>query len=134
MRKTKINNNLLYTTGIGLSLLALVMLILTIYLYMNTKRRKDIYHFEINKILKEYDRMIASTIKKPNINETKFKNKLRVASITELVDVSEQLKKPIIHYEVEPNEKSYFVIIEKDTLYKLTISRAWLVNHNSNVR
>lgn len=130
--KTKIDNNLLFNAGIGLSVVALIMLILVIYLYLNTKRKKDIYHFEVNKILKEYDRLIASAIKKPNINETKFKNKLRVANITELVDVCEQLHKPIIHYEVEPNEKSYFVITDKDTLYKLTISKAWLEKHKSD--
>lgn len=130
--KMKIDNNLLFNAGIGLSVVALIMLILVIYLYLNTKRKKDIYHFEVNKILKEYDRLIASAIKKPNINETKFKNKLRVANITELVDVCEQLHKPIIHYEVEPNEKSYFVITDKDTLYKLTISKAWLEKHKSD--
>ena len=47
-------------------------------------------------------------------------------SIEELLDVNELTKEPIIFYEVEPNQKSYFIILKDDTLYKLTISRAYL--------
>ena len=55
-----------------------------------------------------------------------FENKIRVMSIEELIDVYETTKQPIIYYEVIPGEKSYFIVMNDKTLYKLTITKAWL--------
>ncbi len=92
-----------------------------------TAKKKDIYTRTVNKYLREYDRIII-TSKQPDLDENNYANKVRVMSIEELIDAHDITKKPIIYYEVIPKEKSYFVIIADDTLYKLTISKVYLEN------
>ncbi len=120
----KIDNMMLFIISIALGLIGLVILISIIYIYLS-KNNNNIYEKEIKSILKNYDRLIVSS-KVLDIDESKFQNKVRVMSIEELIDVYESTRQPIIYYEVIPNEKSYFIIINDDTLYKLTISKEWL--------
>lgn len=117
-----ISNKVTFVTGIALSVLSLLSLLVTLIL---TGNKNDIYKKEINKILKTYDRLII-TSSQPNIDESNYKNIIRVMSIEELIDVTEISNEPIIYYEVVPNSKSYFIVLKQDTLYKLTISRAYL--------
>ncbi len=112
-------------------LLAVVNASLATYVYQKYYSKKDIYLATVKKYLREYDRLIVSS-KQPAINEKHFENKIRVMSIEELIDAHDSSGAPIIYYEVEPNEKSYFVIIDNTTLYKLTISRTWLENNKKD--
>ena len=117
-----ISNKLAFIAGVAMIALSLLIIIILI---LSKKGKNDIYRSEINKILKNYDRLII-TSSQPNIDETNYKNIIRVMSIEELIDVNEISNEPIIYYEVVPNEKSYFIVLKQDTLYKLTISRAYL--------
>lgn len=121
----KVNNVILLIAGITLGILSVVIFGIALYLYITTKKKKDIYHTTVNKYLKEYDRVIVSS-KQPNIDERLFDEIIRVMTIEELVDLHDMTGKPIIYYEVIPNEKSYFIIINDRLLYKLTITKAWL--------
>ena len=118
-----IGNKFLFFLGVGLGSLSIVFFIIIILLL--NRKKNDIYRKEVDGILKNYDRLII-TSSQPSIDESNYKNKVRVMSIEELLDVNELTKEPIIYYEVEPNQKSYFIILKQDTLYKLTISRAYL--------
>ena len=109
---------------IGVVICSISALSFIIMILLNSSKN-DIYRREVDRILKNYDRLIISS-SQPSIAESDFKNKVRVMSVEELLDVNEMTKEPIIYYEVIPNEKSYFVILKQDTLYKLTISRAYL--------
>lgn len=120
-----IENPLLLVAGVTLSLTSIMMFGIAIYLYLSMRKTKDIYHTMVQKYLKEYDRVIV-TSKQPNVDERLFDEVIRVVSIEELVDLHDMTGKPIIYYEVIPNEKSYFVIISDRLLYKLTITKAWL--------
>lgn len=120
-----ISNKVVFGTGIvlsGLSLLSILFLIIT------KDSKNDIYRKEIDRIIKNYDRLII-TSSQPSIDETNYKNIIRVMSIEELIDVTEISNEPIIYYEVVPDEKSYFIVLKQDTLYKLTISKAYLEKH-----
>lgn len=117
-----IEHKYLFYTGIVLCSLS-VLLFLLILLF--SKKKNDIYRRTVDGYLKNYDRLII-TSSQPSIDESNYKNKVRVMSIEELLDVNEMSKEPIIYYEVIPDEKSYFIILKGDTLYKLTISRAYL--------
>lgn len=117
-----IRNKYLFFTGVTIIILSVVGFILVLLL---NRKKNDIYRKEVDGILKNYDRLII-TSSQPSIQESTYKNKVRVMSIEELLDVNELTKEPIIFYEVEPNQKSYFIILKDDTLYKLTISRAYL--------
>lgn len=123
--KIKVNNMILLIAGITLGIISLVMLIIAIYLYIVTRKKKDLYHTTINKYLKEFDRVIV-TSKQPNVDERLFDEIIRVMTMEELLDVHDMTKEPIIYYEVIPNEKSYFIVIHNRLLYKLTITKAWL--------
>lgn len=123
--ESMISNKTVFIAGIvlaGLSLLSILILVLT------KGSTNNVYNREINRILKNYDRLII-TSSQPSIDETNYKNVIRVMTIEELIDVTEISNEPIIYYEVVPNEKSYFVVLKQDTLYKLTISKAYLEKH-----
>lgn len=124
-----ITNSVSFIAGIIFDLLGIALFGVAIYIYLSNNP-KDIYETEVNKILKNYDRLIV-TSKRPNINENEFQKVIRVTSIEELIDAYETTKQPIIYYEVIPGEKSYFVIINGDILYKLTITRAWLAKQKA---
>ena len=124
-----ITNPVSFIAGIIFDLLGIALFGVAIYIYLSNNP-KDIYETEVNKILKNYDRLIV-TSKRPNINENEFQKVIRVTSIEELIDAYETTKQPIIYYEVIPGEKSYFVIINGDILYKLTITRAWLAKQKA---
>ena len=123
-----IENQYLFITGVVICVLSFISLGLMIIL---NRKKNDIYRKEIDKLLKNYDRLII-TSKQPSIDESNYKNKVRVMSFEELIDVNELTNEPIIYYEVEPGEKSYFIILKQDTLYKLTISKKYLEEHKDD--
>jgi hypothetical protein len=125
-----IGNKFLFSLGIGLCSVAVIAFVLILLL---NRKKNDIYRKTVDGILKNYDRLII-TSSQPSIEESTYKNKVRVMSIEELLDVNELTKEPIIYYEVEPNNKSYFIILKQDTLYKLTISRAYLEKEEAEKR
>ncbi len=120
-----INDLPLFIISCILNVIALGYLIAAIRVLYAMINNKDIYTKTIKKYLREYDRVIV-TSSQPDLNESSFDNKIRVMSIEELIDAHDATGSPIIYYEVIPNEKSYFIIIQGKTLYKLTISRAYL--------
>ncbi len=117
--------NTYFYLGMASALLALISVIYLVVFIYKKYFNKDIYESTIKKYLREYDRLIV-TSKQPDLDESSFINKIRVMSIEELIDAHDSTGAPIIYYEVVPNEKSYFIIIDNNTLYKLTISRVFL--------
>ena len=120
-----IENPIILASGIVFTIAALILFIIAIYLYVTSREEKDIYEKEIKRLLKTYDRLIV-TSQRPSIKEKDFAKVIRVTNIEELVDAHESTKQPIIYYEVVPGEKSFFVIMHEDTLYKLTITKGFL--------
>ena len=120
-----IENPIILASGIVFAIAALILFIIAIYLYVTSREEKDIYEKEIKRLLKTYDRLIV-TSQRPSIKEKDFAKVIRVTNIEELVDAHESTKQPIIYYEVVPGEKSFFVIMHEDTLYKLTITKGFL--------
>ena len=116
-----IENKIIFYLG---AIVSSVSVITFIILYLFVGKKNDIYSREIKRILKNYDRLIV-TSSQPNIDENNYKNKVTVTTIEELIDVNELTGEPIIYYEVEPGEKSYFIILKQDTLYKLTVTKEY---------
>ncbi len=128
---TKISNYILFSVSILFGILSLLIIIYIVTLLYKITSNKDIYKSVINKYLREYDRLIVTT-NQPDINESNFENKIRVMSIEELIDAHDATGSPIIYYEVVPDEKSYFILMSSNTLYKLTISRVYLEEEKRN--
>ncbi len=123
-----IKNNLFLIVGLVLTTLGICGLLFDRKSYK--KYEKDnIYNITLNKILKDYDRLIVNgTI---SIKEDKYSNIIYPTSFLELVDASQNLKSPILFYEVQPGEKSFFIIVKDDTLYKFRLTRAYLEREES---
>ena len=84
----------------------------------------NIYNITVNRILREYDKLIVNG--DVSIDENNFKNKIYPETFIELVDASKRLNSPILFYEVVPNEKCFFIIIKNHDLYKFRISKSYL--------
>jgi len=72
----------------------------------------------IKKVLKEYDRLIVETETEPNLKEL---NIIKIRKFQELLDVRDNLKKPIMYYIVNKHQKSYFYIQNDNNCYLLTV-------------
>ena len=79
---------------------------------------KTSYDKFVNKILKEYDRLVAETKSLPLFEKY---NVMEINSFNELLDVRDNLKLPIMYYNVTAHQKAYFYIVYHDNLYLYTV-------------
>ena len=92
--------------------------------YYKEYKSNNIYNITVDRILREFDRLIVTGTS--SINEKKYQNKFYPQKFSEMVDAAENLNAPILFYEVIPNEKCFFIIVKDDTLYKFRLTRAYL--------
>lgn len=109
-----IKNYPLLVSGIVLLIVAIVLAIIIINALLKLKNKESKYDIVLNKVLKQYDRLIAETETKASFDN---KNVIKVTSFTELLDVHDNLQLPIIHYIITPHVESYFYIICDDDIY-----------------
>ena len=93
---------------------------------------KDPYRNEVNRILKNYDRLIVSG--KYDIDESNYSNVIYPSKFEELVDASINISEPILFYDVKPNQECHFVIIDDGVLYKYKISRKEMLLEKAGVK
>ncbi len=72
----------------------------------------------VKKVLKEYDRLIVETNTYVDITGS---NIIEVKSFTELLDVRDNLKAPILYYNITKHQKGIFYIKNDNDIYLLTI-------------
>ena len=106
-------NVLLFTlikvVGLGLIIFGIIKVILT---YMDYKRNNhnNKYIEELNKILANYDSIIASVVKLPELDGV---NVVDVTSFEELLDVYNEVRMPINHCHVNNYESVFMIINDK---------------------
>ena len=110
--KDQYNNIIFYLIG-GLFIFVAI-LIFIIAIIKNKKNHKDLYTHNINHIFKYYKDLIVTVNNEPDLSNLKT---LYVYILDDLIDVAEQTRTNIIHYEVVPNEKSYLYVIVNDYVY-----------------
>ncbi len=116
-----INGYLIFIVGITFlftSLIFLFFIFMIIKKYTKTISKYDKF---INKILKEYDRLIVETATFPDEKEY---NVLIINNFNELVDVRDNLRSPIMFYNVKDHKMSKFYILNNNNLY------LYIVNSN----
>ena len=98
-----------------------------IFMKQLAKKFKKITYYDkyVNNLLKEYDRLIVET--KTKLVMTKY-NIIEVKSFTELLDVRDNLKEPIIYYNVIEHIEGIFYIKSDDDIYLLTVKNKDLEN------
>ena len=107
-------------TGAVIIVVSLILAGLVIYYYV-TRFNDDLYEKALHKILKEYDTYIVEA----NGTIYELENVVRVMSFKELLDAQNLENTPIVFLEVEPGNKSYFVVNGATTTYRFTLSRAY---------
>lgn len=98
--------------GVVLSLISIFFMIRSMRLLNLSGKKKTPYQKYVNKILREYDRLIVETETKPGNK----KNIVKVNRFEELLDVRDNLKLPIKYYKVSDNE-CFFYIDHEDEIY-----------------
>ena len=114
-------NLLVLIPGIISMLLGITLAVFSIYKYIR-KINSDPYRKELNRILKEYDANIVTATSSIRENSSSV---VRVSKFEELLDAQSQENRPIIFYEVDPDNKSYFIINGENTTYRFTLTRAY---------
>ena len=101
-----------------LLIISSVLLIIIIKKLMLLSRKVTAYDKYVNKILKEYDRLIV--VIHNSIDFTKY-NVIKIKDFDELLDVRDNLKEPILYYNIIEHEKGVFYIKNDEDIYLLTI-------------
>ena len=115
--------------GIIVSLVLLVFSIIFMIKFMRyvgmsiTKKNK--YDKYVNKLLREYDRLIVESYTIIDFNNYEV---IKVNKFEELLDVRDNLKLPINYYVVTPHQKAYFYIISTN-IYLYTVKAVDLENN-----
>lgn len=83
-----------------------------IHLFKQTSK----YNKELRRILRQYDRLIVETDTVIDISNYEV---IETKEFNELLDVRDNLEKPILHKELEKDKKSLFMVIaDNDVVYK----------------
>lgn len=104
--------------GVICTVLTIVFAIKTIRLFTKSFTKKNNYDKYLGKILKEYDRLIVETTYLPNFNDY---NIIKINKFSELLDVRDNLKLPIMYYNVATHQKCHLYILKDNNLYLLTL-------------
>lgn len=81
----------------------------------------SLYQRKLNRILREYDRLIVIARGEYNIDTSK--KLIKVASFGELLDARDTLEKPIVYLKVN-SVKSEFYVEDSEAIYKYTMKEA----------
>ncbi len=111
-------NTVLFIIAIVLLVLSAFCIVKLIDMVKNRIDAESKYDRFIKKTLKEYDAYI--TVSKTEYNDY-GKNKLVITSFKELLDVRNNLEKPIIYYKIDHNHSKFSII--SDEIYEYKISR-----------
>lgn len=102
-----------------------MILLIDIFLFFNLYstifniKKKNNYTITLNKILKEYGEIIVEVVNP--ISEEDL-NIVEVKNFNEMVDLEEELRIPIMFYEIEEFNIGEFVIVHNNILYKYVLT------------
>lgn len=104
--------------GVLLFIFSIYYFIGFISLFSSLFKKKSIYDKTLNKYMKEYDRLIVETKSLPAFSDY---NMLKIKTFEELLDVRDNLRLPIMYYNVISHQKAYFYILHENNLYVYTL-------------
>jgi len=121
--KVMLDNIICLCVSLVSLILSLVYMIRAMRLFNTTLVKKDKYDKYISKILSEYDRLIVETSTAPLKSFEDKEKVIKISKFTELLDVRDNLKQPIMYYVVTKHQKCHFYITANDKIYLTTIKR-----------
>lgn len=112
-------NIISFVIGVVATIIAIVFMIKSMRILKLSGKKKSAYDKYIKKLLREYDRLIVETATAPMLEEKRI---IEIEKFSELLDVRDSIKQPIMYYIIQEHEKSYFYIDYEDKLY-LNVTR-----------
>lgn len=109
-------SNMFFVITVIVGSLVLFLVIDLVVLFVKIITGKSEYQKRIESILREYDRVIVDVTNNSNLI-SKENNVMKVSTFEELLDVSDRLEKPILHYEVSRNRKNLFMVRDNNDIY-----------------
>ena len=125
-----INGYFKFIVGVLLLLFSFVFLVVIVMIIKKYNKKVSKYNKFINKILREYDRLIVETSTVPNIDDY---NVLVINSFNELVDVRDNLRSPIMYCNALSEEESLFYIINDNNLYLYKVNEKNMNNGEKKI-
>lgn len=112
-------------------LVAIVNAVKTIRLLVMVPRKKSEYDKFIDRVLREYDRLIVETTTGVKQEDGHIMN---VLTFEELLDVRDNLKLPIMYYNIVAHQKCCFYVKHNDDIYLLKVKAVdmELANNDEN--
>ena len=80
--------------------------------------KRSAYDKYIAKMMRQYDRLIVKHYTCPDLSNY---NVIKIREFNELLDMRDNLKVPIMFYNVTDHQKSYFYIVNNNDLYLLVL-------------
>lgn len=124
-----ISNWIYLVIGLFSSIISIIFIIVIIRKLEFIKTKKSDYDKKLNKILKEYDRLIVNTRSLPNISNY---CQMKIDSFEELLDVRDNLHLPIMYYDVIKHQKAIFYILHDSNIYIYTLKEIDLIGKKKN--
>ncbi len=112
-----------------LFIIAVIFLVRIIKLLLKLRNKKKVYDTLLDKILREYDRLIVETSTGVDMNKNHI---IRIDKFQELLDVRDNLKLPIMYYNVTNHHKCYFYIKDNDDVYVCYLKAVDVENQVTN--
>ena len=114
-----ISNKTTFILSIIIFLSAIASLVRLVVFIKKTSRKKSNYENVLSRILREYDRVIVNAKKVPVISG----DVIDVNSFNELLDVRDNIEKPIIFYELHKGQKSIFIVNSDTNVYRYILKQ-----------
>lgn len=119
-RSTMITNPVLFTFAVILAILDIVAIVCVIAYVVVNRDNQTLYNKKLNKILKDYDKYISETVITERVEDMMRTRSLRIEvikSFDDLIDVRDNLEKPILYHEERPGEEAVFYILAEKVGY-----------------
>ena len=116
--KPKLNDYYSYAVATALLIITVELVYRLFSLVVVNKQKKSDYDKYIEKILREYDRLIVNTKTAPDKNKM---NIIKIDSFQELLDARDNVKDAIKYYVVTEHQKCNFYFTNGKELYLLVI-------------
>ena len=120
-----ISNKVLFAISIIFMIGSLTSVVMLVLFLIKTTKKKTPYEILLSRILKEYDRVIINSKKDITLDG----EIVDVNSFEELLDVRDNLEKPILFYEIHKGQKSLFVVKSGSINYRYVLKLADLENN-----
>ena len=113
-----VHNKLYMALAIIFGLSLIVVAIKLIRFLSSTKVKKSVYDNYVEKLLREYDRLIVENFTGPDLKNSSV---VTIKNFEELLDVRDGLRLPILYYVVAKHQKCYFYVKNGNEIYLMTI-------------